>query len=144
MVSRSIEFVSKIGGLEAYLSKMQFSPLSIIFLVLTQFLPKKIIDRGENYILLRYASNTPIFNTNCMDPHTIRKVYFRLQISLLHLGKILCLCGVINKSVCCKTFVHHSTSTFPHSSGCMFEGPSTHLNTCPDVFINCQMILKHY
>ena len=46
------------------------------FLVLTQFLPKKIIDRGENCILLRYASNTPIFDTNSMDLDTIRKGVF--------------------------------------------------------------------
>ena len=47
------------------------------FLVFTQFLPKKIIDRGENCILLRYVFNTPIFDTNCMDPYTIRKNVFQ-------------------------------------------------------------------
>jgi hypothetical protein len=47
------------------------------FLVLTQFLPKKIIDRGENCILLRYVFNTPIFDTNYMDPYTIRKNVFQ-------------------------------------------------------------------
>ena len=47
------------------------------FLVLTQLLPKKVIDRGENCILLKYTSNTPIFDTNCMDLHTIKKSVFQ-------------------------------------------------------------------
>ena len=47
------------------------------FLVLTQFLTKKIIDRGENCISPRYASNTPNFGTNCMDPYTVIKGIFQ-------------------------------------------------------------------
>jgi len=46
------------------------------FLVCTQFLTEKIIDKGENWISPRYASHTPNFSTNCMDPYTIRKSVF--------------------------------------------------------------------
>jgi len=46
------------------------------FLVHTQFLPKKIINKDENCNLLRYASNIPNLDTNSMDPYTIRKSVF--------------------------------------------------------------------
>ena len=61
------------------------------------FYLKKIIDRGENCIPPRCASNTPNFGTNCMDPHTIRESVFQVTNLYLHLGKILSLCGVISK-----------------------------------------------
>jgi hypothetical protein len=50
--------------------------MSTFFLVLTQFLPKKTIDRGENCISPKYASHTPNFDTNFMAPYTIRKSVF--------------------------------------------------------------------
>ena len=74
------------------------------FLVCTQFLTEKIIDKGENWISPRYASHTPNFSINCMDPYPIRTSVSRLQICILHLGKILSLCGVINKTSLLQNF----------------------------------------